>query len=168
MGVTTSLNQFARSVGGTIGVAIMGSILVRRLNNELAAGLPDDVRAGAPEPLLDALGNPRILLDEGALSRLRDDGFTPVFGPGSDGLFEATIVSMKDALASSITDVFAIATVLMGISMLIIFLLPEIPFRREAAAPAAPPIGDESPTTPTASAHLRAASQAARAERDGV
>jgi EmrB/QacA subfamily drug resistance transporter len=168
MGVTTSLNQFARSVGGTIGVAIMGSILVRRLNDELAAGLPDDVRAGAPEPLQEALGNPRILLDDGALSRLRDDGFAPVFGPGSDGLFEATIVSMKDALASSITDVFAIATVLMGISMLIILLLPEIPFRREAAAPAAPPIGDESPTMPAASPHLRAASQAARAERDGV
>jgi len=168
MGVTTSLNQFARSVGGTIGVAIMGSILIRRLNSELEAGLPEDVRAGAPPPLLDGLHNPRILLDDDLLTRVRDEGFAPVFGADSARLFADTVDSMKNALATSITDVFLIAGALMALSVVIILFLPEIPFRRAEAAPAPapPPIGDETPS----SGALRpaAASQPAIRNTDGV
>jgi EmrB/QacA subfamily drug resistance transporter len=149
MGVTTSLNQFARSVGGTIGVAIMGSILIRRLNDELAAGLPEEVRTGAPEPLLEGLSNPRILLDDDQLARVRDEAFTPVFGADGARLFEATIDSMQNALATAITDVFLIAAALMAVSVVIILFLPEVPFRRTEAAPLpdAPPIGDETPAS---------------------
>jgi EmrB/QacA subfamily drug resistance transporter len=167
MGVTTSLNQFARSVGGTIGVAIMGSVLIRRLNTELAAGLPSDVRSRAPAPLLAALGNPRILLDDNALAALRDRGFAPIFGADSTRLFNETVASMKDALATSITDVFLIATVLMAAAAVITLFLPEIPFRRVQidAAPAAPPIGDETPAV-GARAGFRAASKPAVAESE--
>ena len=128
MGVTTSLNQFARSVGGTIGVAIMGSILIRRLDHELATSLPREVQQGAPAPLLDGLANPRILLDDGALARVRDEAFAPVFGADSARLFDETIASMKAALATSINDVFLIATGLMAIAVVIILFLPEVPF----------------------------------------
>ncbi len=144
MGVTTSLNQFARSVGGTIGVAIMGSILIRRLDHELATSLPPQVQREAPAPLLEGLSNPRILLDDGALARVRDDGFAPVFGADSLRLFDETIASMKAALATSITDVFVIAAALMGVAVVIIFFLPEVPFRstQDAPAPAEPPKGE--------------------------
>jgi EmrB/QacA subfamily drug resistance transporter len=129
MGVTTSLNQFARSVGGTIGVAIMGSVLTRRLNEELTAGLPDQVRSQAPAPLLQALNNPRILLDNNAMTRLRDEGFGPVFGPDGARLFNETIASMQRALATSISEVFLIATVLMAVGFVLAFFLREIPLR---------------------------------------
>jgi hypothetical protein len=139
-GVTTSLNQFARSVGGTIGVAIMGSILTRRLDGELARGLPEEVRAGAPAPLLGALHDPQVLLDNGALARLRDDGFGSVFGADGPRLFEATLQSMRSGLAVSITEVFIFASVLMGASMLISLLLREIPLRATYAAPEELPV----------------------------
>lgn len=129
MGVTTSLNQFARSVGGTIGVAIMGSILTRRLNEELAAGLPQEVQAGAPAPLLAGLKNPRILLDDNALAAVRDQGFAPVFGVDAERLFTATVDSMERALATSITEVFLIASGLMAIGFGLSFLLREVPLR---------------------------------------
>ncbi|MBI5289016.1 MAG: MFS transporter [Chloroflexi bacterium] len=129
MGVTTSLNTFARSVGGTIGVAIMGSFLTRRLNDELAAGLPAQVQEQAPAPLLEGLKNPRILLDDAALARVRDEGFGPVFGADATRLFEATIASMERALATSITEIFLIATVLMAAGFVLAFFLREAPLR---------------------------------------
>jgi EmrB/QacA subfamily drug resistance transporter len=167
MGVTTSMNQFARSVGGTIGVAIMGSILIRRLNDELAGGLPPRVREGAPPELLDALSNPRLLLDDSAVARVRDQAFAPVFGDESASLFDATIESMKVALASSITDVFLIAAVLMAASVAIILFLPELPFRRtQTAAATAPPIGDEMPVATPGGGGLRPAPGPAITERE--
>jgi EmrB/QacA subfamily drug resistance transporter len=129
MGVTTSLNQFARSVGGTIGVAIMGSILTRRLNDELASGLPQEVQERAPAPLLEGIQNPRILLDDNALARVRDEGFAAVFGADAGRLFDATLESMKAALATSITEIFFIASMVMAVGFALSFLLREIPLR---------------------------------------
>lgn len=149
MGVTTSLNTFARSVGGTIGVAIMGSLLTRRLNDELEAGLPPEVRAQAPAPLIDALSNPRVLLDDGALQRLRDEGFGAVFGSEAPRLFETSIASMRDALAVSITDVFFVAAAVMAVALATSLLLREIPIA-EPARRAAPPTGEDADPAPEA------------------
>jgi hypothetical protein len=126
MGLTTSLNQFARSVGGTIGVAIMGSILTRQLNSELSSGLPVRVTEEAPPQLLEQLENPRVLLDDGALQRLRDEGFGVIFGADGNALFDQTVASMKDGLATSITEVFLFAAVLAAVSVVISMFLREV------------------------------------------
>jgi EmrB/QacA subfamily drug resistance transporter len=139
MGVTTSLNQFARSVGGTIGVAIMGSILTRRLNEELDAGLPPRVREQAPAALIDRATNPRLLLDDDAVASLRDEGFVPLFGAEGRALFDQTIAAMQQGLAWAITDVFLIATVLMAVACVIMLFLQEVPMRRAVAAPVEEP-----------------------------
>jgi hypothetical protein len=135
MGVTTSLNQFARSVGGTIGVAIMGSILTRRLNTELDASLPQRVRDEAPAALIDNATNPRILLDDDSVASLRDRGFVPLFGDEGRALFDQTISAMQQGLASAITDVFLIATVLMAFACVIMLFLQEVPMRRATTMP---------------------------------
>jgi hypothetical protein len=127
MGVTTSLNQFSRSVGGTIGVAILGSWLTRRLNDELSAGLPAEVQSRAPAPLLEQLGNPRLLLDGDRLTEIRERAFAPVFGDDAAALFDATVESMQRGLATSITEVFLVASVLMAVSILLAVFLKEIP-----------------------------------------
>lgn len=129
MGVTTSINQFSRSVGGTIGVAVMGSLLTKRLESELATGLPTEVTQRAPPPLLEVLKNSRLLLDRNALQRVHNEGFVPVFGSDADRLFNAAVASMKDGLATAITEVFLIATVLMFVGFLLSFLLKEVPLR---------------------------------------
>jgi len=151
MGLTTSLNQFARSVGGTIGVAIMGSILTRRLSDELATGLPPRVANEAPPQLLAALQNPRVLLDDGALQRLRDEGFGAIFGADGSALFDQTIASMKDGLASAITDVFLFAAVLAAISVVISLFLREV--RLRSSFEAAPEQGEAAAAAEAASSN---------------
>lgn len=158
MGVTTSLNQFARSVGGTIGVAIMGSMLTRRLDGQLASGLPPEVRAEAPAPLLEALGNPRILLDDGALAQVRDPGFTSVFGADAARLFDASVASMKDGLATSISEVFLVAMGIMLTSVLVSLFLREIPLRRtDEVAAASPDVAFDTTVARPAGERTRAA-----------
>jgi EmrB/QacA subfamily drug resistance transporter len=152
MGVTTSLNQFARSVGGTIGVAIMGSILTRRLNEEIGAGLPPRVVQESPPPLLDALHNPRILLDDGALARLRDQGFGAVFGSDATTLFNQTISSMKEGLATSITEVFMFAAILAAVSVVISLFLKEVRLKTTWEAAPEPASFDAEPAYPDAAA----------------
>jgi EmrB/QacA subfamily drug resistance transporter len=168
MGVTTSLNQFSRSVGGTIGVAIMGSWLTRRLNAELGADLPARVQAEAPAPLLDAIGNPRVLLDPESLARLRDEGFGGVWGADGPILFDQTLRSMREALATSITEVFLIGMALMAAAFVISWFLREVPLRRTIEMPSplevVPSDGDGGPDrTPIP---LRRAEQARRVSGD--
>jgi EmrB/QacA subfamily drug resistance transporter len=165
MGVTTSINQFSRSVGGTIGVAIMGSILTRRLNDELDASLPARVRQEAPPGLIDSATNPRILLDDGALAGLRDRGFIAVFGDAGSALFDQTISAMQHGLASAITDVFLIATVLMGLACAIMVFLQEVPLRSSREITVST---EQAPAEPSLAPPLRpaAAPQHVHAERD--
>jgi hypothetical protein len=154
-------------VGGTIGVAIMGSVLIRRLDQELASNLPAEVRERAPQPLLEGLENPRILLDDGALERVRDDGFAPVFGADTARLFEQTVASMQEALATSITEVFLIAAALMAVAVVIILFLPEVPFRRAQESPApTTPISDEASAAAPPSRPLRPAPQPSITDTD--
>jgi hypothetical protein len=165
MGLTTSLNQFARSVGGTIGVAIMGSILTRRLNDELASGLPPRVAEEGPPQLIDALQNPRVLLDDGALQRLRDEGFGAVFGADGGALFEQSLSSMKTGLANSITEVFLFAAILAAIAVVISLFLREERLQTSYEAAAARERADET-TGPGPS--VRAPAPRAPLERPSV
>lgn len=137
LGVSSAFVQFSRSVGGTIGVAIMGSVMTQRLDHHLAHGLSPEIQERAPAPLIEALKSPRVLLDGGALRALHDQGFVPVFGADSDRLFDAAVASMKAALASSITDIFFVSTAIMAVSFAVTFFLGETPLRatNEVLAP---------------------------------
>jgi EmrB/QacA subfamily drug resistance transporter len=152
LGVSSAFVQFSRSVGGTIGVAIMGSVLTRRLDHHLASGLSPEIQQRAPAPLLAALKNPRVLLDSDALRAMHDQGFAPVFGADADRLFNAAIASMKGALASSITDIFFFSTAIMFAAFAVTFLLGETPLRTTNELPSvfeAEPARDGPPAAST-------------------
>src|SRR5690606_21541511 len=76
IGTVTSAIQFFRTIGGTVGVAVMGTLMVERLASrleiELAARVPAGARAavGAEELLCGPL-RPDTLLNPAALTLLR-------------------------------------------------------------------------------------------------
>ncbi|WP_282938371.1 MDR family MFS transporter [Paenibacillus sp. RC67] len=67
-GVATSSVQFFRSIGGTIGVSVMGALMASRMSSGLA-GIGDRLPQ-VPSEKLAALANPRVLLDPAAMSKL--------------------------------------------------------------------------------------------------
>ncbi|ULL13178.1 MFS transporter [Paenibacillus sp. H1-7] len=70
-GVATSSVQFFRSIGGTIGVSVMGALMAGRMTEGLSgigAKLPQ-----LPAEQLQQLANPRVLLDPAALAAIPRD-----------------------------------------------------------------------------------------------
>jgi EmrB/QacA subfamily drug resistance transporter len=66
LGVATSSTQFIRSLGATVGTAVIGSIVTRGYAEGLVANAPPQ----APQRLVSALENPQALVSEGAREAL--------------------------------------------------------------------------------------------------
>lgn len=152
MGVATSTMQFLRTVGGTMGVAIMGSLINSTLSTELAANTPRQVTENAPPALLEQIRNPQFLLSPEQLIAVRS-AFEQL-GPQGTQLFEASIGAVRASLATAIGDAFWVAVFVMVVSVLVGAFLKEVPLRgahdlESEPLPATPP--SPTPATPTMS-----------------
>lgn len=138
LGVVTASTQLFRSIGGTVGTAVLGGIL----NASLAEKLKDI----SSDPFVKAISsiNPNINLSkidanqlqafltgggrvqlESKLSQLPPDFQLQVVAS-----FHTFLFKVKDAFASSISQVFFIATVIMVIAFVASFFLKELPLRK--------------------------------------
>ena len=72
LGVASSAQQFFRSIGATLGIAVLGSVLVGRFGALFMSGLPSDLVASISPERLAALGNPQALLNPDTGASLRD------------------------------------------------------------------------------------------------
>jgi EmrB/QacA subfamily drug resistance transporter len=107
MGVATSATQFFRSIGSTIGVAIMGTIITAGLHNELAARLTT-----AQQRRLGGDNAPSKVI--GSLHRLPGDVATQV----------------RDALAAAIHPAFVVGLPLIGVAFVALLFVERRPLRR--------------------------------------
>jgi EmrB/QacA subfamily drug resistance transporter len=108
LGVATSLNQFSRSIGGAVGVAIMGAVL----SAGLASHLQRVARAGAgpltAERAAKLASNPNALIEPQARAALAPE----------------VLDELQEALAAAIHSVFWTGTALAGLALLVAFWLP--------------------------------------------
>lgn len=106
LGVATSLNQFSRSIGGAVGVAIMGAVLTAGLASHLqraaGAGVLTQERAA------ELASNPNALIDPQAQA----------------GLSNEVLNALRDAMALSLQRVFWVGTVLAALALLVSLRLP--------------------------------------------
>jgi EmrB/QacA subfamily drug resistance transporter len=143
MGVSTSTMQFLRSVGGTMGVAILFSLIQSNYHSELASNVPEPVRA-RPE-LAEALNDPQFVLNPDAYQRV-EQAFSS-FGTEGQLLFAQTIEGVRASLAVAIADAFLVAAFILMGALAVAFFMKEIPLRKahydaeEVAAMTGPPPG---------------------------
>ncbi|HEX8719980.1 MAG TPA: MDR family MFS transporter [Pyrinomonadaceae bacterium] len=108
LGIATSLNQFSRSIGGAVGVAIMGAVL----SAGLASHLQKVARTGAgpltPERAAELASNPNALIEPQARAALPPE----------------VLDELQEAMASAIHKVFWTGTALAGLALLVAFRLP--------------------------------------------
>ncbi len=127
MGVVTANAQFFRQIGGTMGIAIMGSVLNNRLHDELNTNLPQRVRDEGSPQLLSTIRNPQILLDENATARVRAS--FDQFGAEGGALFDSTFAAIRLSLAEALAAVFFITMFAVIAGFLVTLLLREVPMR---------------------------------------
>ncbi|MBM7604264.1 EmrB/QacA subfamily drug resistance transporter [Metabacillus crassostreae] len=129
LGVATATSQLFRSIGGTVGVAIMGTVLNQRMETKMTESFKtvSEQAAAAPAEMqekLTALQNPQLLLDHEKLTEIQEslpESMTTFFGE--------IINLLQDSLSFALSGVFMTATLIMVVAVLLTFFLKEIPLR---------------------------------------
>jgi len=127
LGVTTSTITFVRSVGGTLGVALMGSLLNGRLQSELISQTPTNVTQNVPAPLLQRLQDPQILVVPDAMRQVHE-AFLGLPAQGQQ-LYDQALLATKTALAMGITYAFLVGAAITVVALVIGIFLKEVPLR---------------------------------------
>ena len=108
LGIATSLNQFSRSIGGAIGVAVMGAVLSAGLATQLNNIARGGNSALTPESAAELSANPNALVDPRARAALPDN----------------VRDALQGAMAAATHNVFWVGTVLAGLALLVSFYMP--------------------------------------------
>ncbi|MBI4289836.1 MAG: MFS transporter [Chloroflexi bacterium] len=124
LGVATSSVQFFRSVGGTVGAAVMGSLLAVRMGAHLTQALAEARSNGALAPQVSAAFGSTLDVTRGmdALNGLR--------GNGVSGLPPALLGPVKTAFTQALHDVFLLAVAITVVGLALAFFMREVPLRR--------------------------------------
>jgi MFS family permease len=124
LGEVTAGLQFFRSIGGTVGLALFGTIL----NNQFASAM----KTNLPAALLKykgsaALDNPQVLLSPAASAKIHV--LFGKFGAQGEQLYQAFMHAVRLSLDRAISDLFLISAFVGLIGLVVVFFLREDPLR---------------------------------------
>jgi EmrB/QacA subfamily drug resistance transporter len=108
LGVATSLNQFSRSIGGAIGVAVMGAVLTASLATELKKAA-DAGGHLSPQEAIEFASNPNALIEPNAKAAVPAE----------------TLDILQTALAKAIHPVFWVGALMAGLGLIVVLFLPK-------------------------------------------
>ncbi|MED4531093.1 MDR family MFS transporter [Metabacillus fastidiosus] len=129
LGVATATTQLFRSLGGTVGVAIMGTVLNNRMSDKMGESLQgiSEQTANLPAEMqgkLQALQNPQLLLDHEKLNMIHNS-LPEQIAP----LFKEMVTLLQGALSFALSGVFMTAAFIMVAAVVLTLFLKEIPLR---------------------------------------
>src|SRR5205085_9277515 len=127
IGQATSALVFFRSIGGTIALAAMGSVMTSAYLPAFQNALPATVKRLASPKFLAAFNNPQILLSPDAQAQMH----AAAAQNGQQGLviLQQMIEAVKTALAQGIHNVFVLSLGIMIVGLVSVLFLKEIPLK---------------------------------------
>lgn len=130
LGVATASSQLFRNLGGTIGIAVMGTVMSNKLTHNLKDALqsssaPDfsQIDPKMTEQML-AFANPTALMNKPMLEQTQAGlpvDVQPIFIQMIDGI--------RDALGQTLSAVFLTGTIVLVVAFVLVFFLKELPLR---------------------------------------
>lgn len=126
LGVATSSMQTFRQIGGTIGVALLGSVMGNKMTDELANSQSGDISTPPPDmaATMEKLQNPQVLMDTEKLESIRSELPTNM-----TSFFDQMIQVLREALNTSLTTVFLFCAGIIALAFITTMFLKEIPLR---------------------------------------
>jgi EmrB/QacA subfamily drug resistance transporter len=145
LGVVTSLLQFFRSVGNTVGTAVFGSILTLRFAPEAQSALPEELAVSLPDSVLVLTQTPQALVDPAAADTLRTALLD--IGPLAGDLEVIVFDALRTGLAVSLHWVFLASAFVFATGLVACAFLREVPIvgdrhRTPATSPVPSPSTD--------------------------
>ncbi|GIP01392.1 MFS transporter [Paenibacillus lautus] len=144
LGVATASSQLFRNLGGTIGIAVMGTVmsnnLTKNLKDALQSANAPDFSAVDPQLAQQMLSfaNPQTLMNKPLIEQTQASLPADV-----QPLFMQMIDSIRDALGDTLSMVFLTGTLVLVVALLLVFFLKEIPLRTSNQTPAPKPEDSE-------------------------
>src|SRR6266487_579483 len=142
LGEVTAGITFFRSIGSTMGVAVMGAIMTNTFQSELQSNMPAILKRLVPADKLAQLQNPQLLLAPDVVAKIQHS--FAALGPQGLVIFQQLIDAIRLSLSTAITSVFFLGFIIMLLGLFSVFFLREIPLRKSHEAPVA-----EAPTSGT-------------------
>ena len=142
LGEVTASLTFFRSIGSTMGVAVMGTIMTNEFQNALQSNIPAILKRLVSADRLAQLENPQLLLAPDVVAKIQQNFAAK--GPQGLIIFRQLIEAIQKSLSTAITSVFFLGFILMVLGFITVLFLREIPLRKSHTAPVA-----EAPTSGT-------------------
>jgi EmrB/QacA subfamily drug resistance transporter len=130
LGVVTAASTLFRNLGGTIGIAVLGSVMNSAITNNLKEAMKSDARVDfshldkSTAEQFTAMLNPQILLDQPKLKALQNSLPAEVHDT-----FEGMISMLRSVLDDTLSTVFYIGAALLIVALILTLFLKEIPLR---------------------------------------
>ena len=123
VGVATAALQFSRSLGGMMGLAVTGVVMVQRFRSGVDAAVPDDVEAALPTQLLASVkDDPRALVDPATARALQEAAIAKT-GIRDVAVADRLLNSLNLALTEALSDVFTVLWVAVALSFAVALCL---------------------------------------------
>ncbi|ETT65981.1 MFS transporter [Paenibacillus odorifer] len=136
LGVVTASSQLFRNLGGTIGIAVMGTVMSNSLTKNLKEALqsssaPDftQIDPKLAEQML-SFANPQALMNKPLLEQTQASLPTDV-----QPVFLQMIEGIRDALGQTLSSVFLTGTIVLVVAFVLVFFLKELPLRTSNQMP---------------------------------
>jgi EmrB/QacA subfamily drug resistance transporter len=123
LGVATSSNNFIRSFGGAVGLAVLGAVMNNRFFSVFMNSIPENVKNAVPLDQLTALArNPNALVNAGAQEQLQQILNQPTLDPGTYG---RVMDILKESLNLAITQAFFVGSCVVLLGVAVAFLMKD-------------------------------------------
>jgi EmrB/QacA subfamily drug resistance transporter len=131
IGVATATSQLFRNLGGTIGIAVMGSIMSTSITSKMTelsgikgqSTIPVSTDPALAEELA-LFNNPQNLLDQPKI-----EATLKSLSPESQVIFTKILDTVQEALSYAITTTFLVGAIMAAVAVIIALFLKEIPLR---------------------------------------
>jgi EmrB/QacA subfamily drug resistance transporter len=124
LGVATSQIQFWRNMGGTIGTAVLGSLLVQRLDANIQAQLAGLPAAAANFIPRGSSSSAQTLFDASKINAAR-----AALPPQLTPLFDQVLHAIRVGLANSLHEIFLIGGAVLLVALVASVFLKDVPLR---------------------------------------
>ena len=129
LGVATSQVQFWRNMGGTIGTAVLGSLLVQRLDSNIKTQL-SALPSGASNFIPKGSSSAQTLFDGSKLNAAR-----AALPPQMTPLFDQVLHAIRVGLANSLHEIFLLGGAVLLLALVASVFLKDVPLRGRRQEP---------------------------------